>query len=343
MKKRLLTLVSVSLLLAACGGSDTPTPTPTPTPTAAANPGVSPSYKCPATAATDAAYNDTFIAARTADRDWGADTPANSAFRNQVANYSVDDIANQFNAARALDPTINEKLIMPSQASWDSMSVNDKGLFLVNSERCARGILPLEGSISNMTVSAGTYAAEISSGGVLTHGDKPVEAIKARMATAGVIRSGSGINSDFIEQNESLALVQAGGSPDRPTLDEVQARAVYDWIYDDINDQGSGYGHRTHVLRNDYIENSGVSGMEGLFGLATTINSDRTLEQGGNTFLMVEGWTVLHSFDPNSSFNMGAISASPVIFGPRSQADCETGSTFTEKSSDDGLNMSTCE
>ena len=307
------------------------------------NPSGPVAYKCPSTIESDAAYVDTFVANRMADRNWGADksnaTAEGQTFRNQSFQYTVSDIAGQFNTARALDPTIKEELKMPNQSDWDAMSANDKSLYLVNSERCARGITPLEGSISNMIDSANLYAQDLSTNRVLTHGSNPVEDIKARMTAAGVNR---GENADFIAQNESLATVGAGTSPGftRPSLYEIEVRAVYNWIYDDINDGGSGYGHRTHVLRNKYEENSGTSNVaEGLFGMATIENDFD--DASGNLFR--EGWTVMHSFDPNATFDMSAVAAAPAIQGPESAADCEAGSTYIESTDADGNNTSTCQ
>ena len=293
-----------------------------------------------------------------ADRDWGADksttTQAGLEFRFQVANFTAADIAGQFNAARALDPTIKEKLIMPSQADWDLMDANDKALFLVNSERCARGIMPLSGSYSMLVDSADTYSKVMSASGNLSHtepagsGTDKEAAIAGRMTAVGV-DTASGGNADFIEQNESLAFVQASAvwpssSPGaRNTLKEVEARAVYNWLYDDIQDSSTtGYGHRTHLLRNKYEDNSGNAGEEGLFGLATEINTDRSDTVEPNIQLHTQAWVTVHTFDPNGTFNMGAITSPPVIYGPKSQADCGSG-TYTESVDANGSNTSTCE
>ena len=132
MKIHLLTAISFSLMLAACAGRDIE------------NVGVNAAFTCPATSVTDGNYIDTFVnsgrAAHSrgnkvtgvgADRRWGVGK--GKEFQFQVANFTVADIAGQFNAARAADPTIQEKLIMPSQRTWNAMSPNDKGLFLVNS------------------------------------------------------------------------------------------------------------------------------------------------------------------------------------------------------------------
>ena len=294
-------------------------------------------YKCTATAASQDSFIDDFIENNTADRDWGIGRSL--AFQFMAENLSVTDIAEQYNAARALDPTINEKLKMPTQSTWNNMSSAEKALYLVNSERCARGIMPLEGIAPNLLDSASIYAAELASTRVLTHG--PAGSITTRMSAAGV-DTGSGGNADFVSQNESLGRHQVSidGSV-YLTQYGVEARAVYDWLYDDINDGASGYGHRTHVLLKDYTENSGESTSEGLFGFAiNVINFDYSA--GGINYKSTESWSVMHSFDPSNSYNMAAVTQAPDLFGPESQLDCLAGSYIASQDSD-GYNNSVCD
>ena len=347
MNKQIFLVVSLSLMLAACGGDDkaetvdsvagnpgteepetaTPTETPTETPIA--------EYKCPATVATDELYSDSFIAANTADRDWGVDRT--QRFQLLIDSISVADIVGQFNAARASDPTIHEKLQMPEQAAWDNMSSSGKTIYLINSERCARGIMPLQGIVPAMVDSADEYASVLASTRVLTHGEPAAEKIAERMTAAGVV-VGTDENADFIEQNESLAMHQATTTGDDfLSLYEPEVKAVYSWLYDDIEDQGDGYAHRTHLLRNKYDDNSGDANTEGLFGLA---NQVITFEQG--QVKATEAWTTMHSFDPNASFSMATVTAAPALMGPSSQADCGSASTFTASEDADGNNTSTC-
>lgn len=293
-------------------------------------------YKCTATITSQDSFQDNFIQNNTADRNWGIGRSLK--FQFMAVSLTVTDIAEQYNAARALDSTINEKLKMPSQAVWDNMFSEEKALYLVNSERCARGIIPLEGIAPNLLDSASTYSAELASTGILTHG--PTGSITARMSAAGV-NTGSVGNADFVSQNESLARHQVSiDGSEYLTQYGVEARAVYDWLYDDINDGGTGYGHRTHVLLKNYTENSGEPEAEGFFGFAiNVINFDHTADS--INYKSTESWSVMHSFDPNDSYNMATIIDAPNLFGPESQSDCLTG-TYTASQDSEGYNTSTC-
>ena len=62
------------------------------------------------------------------------------------ASASVEDIERVFNYARAKDSTITQKLIMPKQAIWDAMSIQERGLYILNNERYYRGLKPFEGN-----------------------------------------------------------------------------------------------------------------------------------------------------------------------------------------------------
>ena len=355
MNKKIFLVASLSLMLTACGGDDdnevvasgseipesaTPESTTPESTTPESTPEVSTmEYKCPATVVTDDVYSDYFIANNTADRDWGIDQSI--PFQYLVESIDVAQIAREFNEARALDPTIHEKLQMPEQVIWNNMSSSEKTLYLVNSERCARGIMPFQGIVPNMVDSADAYASVLAATRILTHGEPAAEKILERMEAAAVNVSAGG-NADFVFQNESLAMHQANTDGDGfLSLYEPEVKAVYTWLYDDIEDQGTGYGHRTHLLRNQYVDNSGDANVEGLFGLANQVITFE-FESGGDVFKATEAWTVLHSFDPNGSFSMASITAAPSLMGPSSQTDCQRDSTFTAAEDADGNNTSTC-
>jgi hypothetical protein len=76
----------------------------------------------------DSQFNDLFI---TEERE-------NIAWSSQ--DFSVKGIEEAFNNARAKDSTVNTKITLPSQSVWDGMSIQEKGLYLLNKERYDRGV-----------------------------------------------------------------------------------------------------------------------------------------------------------------------------------------------------------
>ena len=80
------------------------------------------------------------------------------------SNYSdVIEIEKAFNNARVIDNSVFQYLKMPSQTSWDGMSLQEQGLYLINSERLVRGIKPYEGISQNVADVAQQYADYIRS------------------------------------------------------------------------------------------------------------------------------------------------------------------------------------
>ncbi|MDI9547560.1 MAG: hypothetical protein QM346_08140 [Chloroflexota bacterium] len=78
------------------------------------------------------------------------------------AGDSVAVIEAQFNRARSLENgqlgTLVKPLAMPSQAQWDAMDGGQKALWLINEERTARGLLPLDNIEKNVTEVAQAFA-----------------------------------------------------------------------------------------------------------------------------------------------------------------------------------------
>jgi len=86
------------------------------------------------------------------------------------SNYTeVAEIEKAFNNARAIDGTVFQYLKMPSQEDWDAMSVQQQGLYLINSERQARGIKPYEGVSPNIVTVAKNYADFTRSANLLAY------------------------------------------------------------------------------------------------------------------------------------------------------------------------------
>ena len=74
----------------------------------------------------------------------------------------VADIQAAFNHARAVENSqlgiSLPSITLPSQAEWNGMSDSEHALWLINSERIARGLLPLHGLESNVGGVAQYYA-----------------------------------------------------------------------------------------------------------------------------------------------------------------------------------------
>ncbi|CAM9836438.1 unnamed protein product, partial [Chrysoparadoxa australica] len=72
---------------------------------------------------------------------------------------SVQAIADRYNTARASDPTVTVDLTIPfSQAEWDALTENEKGLFLLNEERVDRGIFPVSAVVAELVTVAQDHA-----------------------------------------------------------------------------------------------------------------------------------------------------------------------------------------
>ncbi len=246
--------------------------------------------ECQATLETEQNFTDTYVSSAHEDRPWE---------KNLTEEVTVDDIAAEFNAARATDSTITTNLVMPSQAEWDSYSDSQKALYLLKSERCARGIRPFEGIDTNVVTSPAQYYADyLKDNNVWGHeedGKTPWERLEEK---ANVIVN---TNADFYSYAENLAFVAYGSSASYPTIHEPVAMAVYSWIYDDKDDTQGSYGHRLFALSTGLVENFGEDNKEGLIGVGVS-----TIEYEDGGFYWTKVYTVLNGFDPNANWEDGA-------------------------------------
>ena len=244
---------------------------------------------CQATLATEQSFTDSFVDSGHEDRPW---------VKNLTEVVSVDDIAAEFNAARATDATITSNLVMPSQAVWDTYSDSQKALYLLNSERCARGIRPFEGIDTNVQASPAQYYADyLNENNVFGHtedGQDPWERLEAKANVT------VGTNADIYSYAENLAYVAYGSSASYPIIHEPVAMAVYGWIYDDKDDTSSTYGHRKFALSTGLVENFGVENKEGLIGVGVS-----TMQYRDGGFYWTKVYTVLNGFDPNANWENG--------------------------------------
>ncbi len=198
---------------------------------------------------------------------------------------TVKDIEEAFNKAREKDPTVTKALKMPSQDIWNSMTIQEKGLFLLNAERYDRGIKPFEGISPDVVKVAQDYANLLYSTGKFGHNEDGtpwdrldrIEAIKN--------------NKDFLGFAENLYV--AGASNDY-TKNPI-AKAIYNWIY---RDKGSSWGHRKFCLVNNLKDNSGESGKEGLIGFGLKKGDSYALYPNFKSTIVV-----MNGFDPSDSWN----------------------------------------
>jgi uncharacterized protein YkwD len=249
-----------------------------------------PAYQCPATATTESKFIDIFVENNQTDRDWKADLQK---------TITVEQIAAEFNAARATDPTITETLVMPSQAEWNSYTDSEKALYLINSERCARGIRVFEGiDTSIVAAPAQKYADYLKENNAWGHQEDGRTPWKRLEEDAGV---NIGSNADFFSYAENLAYISVGSTEKYPSVYEPVAISVYGWLYDDKDDTKSEYGHRKFLLATGLKENFGETNKEGLIGVGVS-----TLQYNDGTYNMTKVYTVLNAFDPNENWENGA-------------------------------------
>ncbi len=259
------------------GGGDTATPTPTPT----TNPTVTPTPTATPTPTSNPSTDCTVI-----DDDTGfVDVFPSENIKWSSTGDSVKDIEDAFNYARGKDSTINKQLVMPSQAVWDSMSNQEKGLYLVNKERYDRGIKPFEGIDQNVVNVAQNYAELLYTKGKFGHNEdgSPWD----RLDSVNVIKN----NRDFFQYAENLYTSAGSASYTKNPI----AKAIYAWIYDDA---GSSWGHRKFALAKGLNDNSGESGAEGLVGFGITKGDDYAVYPNWKSTIVV-----MNAFDPSSSWD----------------------------------------
>ena len=171
----------------------------------------------------------------------------------------VNDIQTAFNHARSVENsqlgTFLPGMVLPSQAIWGSMSDGEKALWLINQERVARDLDPLDDTEENVGGVAQYYADYLFQHNAWGHyedGNSPWDRLNNNSAI--------GSCHDFLNVAENLAVfVTSGNSIDLPI-----ERSIFMWMYDDA---GSGWGHRHAILWYPYNENGGVSESEGFLGI----------------------------------------------------------------------------
>jgi hypothetical protein len=222
-----------------------------------------------------------------------ADIPWNPGYSG------VNDIKTAFNYGRTQEnsqlstsiPLINS---MPSQSTWNGMSDNAKALWLIDSERQARGINRLHGYESNITQVAQDYADFLLANDAWGHNADGSPADRKRRNP--VIRT---CYDDLLLMENLYALGQTGGTISLPI-----ERAIYRWMYHDA----TSWGHRYLLLYDGFLENGGPSDREGLMGIGRASGGDYTIN---STVYPVSEIVVFNMFDPCSNWNYDAPPPTP--------------------------------
>ncbi len=223
--------------------------------------------------------DSTFIDIYPSDIPWSGDSE------------TVDDIARVFNNARGYDRTISQELFMPSQAVWDTMSIEQRALYLLNNERYYRGLKPFEGISSKVSAISQEYADLLYNSGTFGHNEdeNPWDRLDRDSDIAN--------NKDFFSYAENL---YAHGS----NVDYVKnpiAQAIYAFIYDDDAATNGSYGHRNFCLATNLKDNSGDNAQEGLIGFG--------IKRGDAYGLFPTYYStivVMNAFDPSSNWDHSA-------------------------------------
>ena len=214
------------------------------------------------------------------------------------ANFNtVADIQAAFNNARAGETTQLPgqpyypfpTMTLPAQGTWDGMSNSQKALWLINDERAARSVLPLEGVDINVIAVAQAHANYLLANNLFDHtgsgGTTPWQRLAAHPAING--------HQDFLSVSENLyAEVTSGSSIAMPV-----EKAVYGWIYADAS---SAWGHRVACLFGPFTNNFGPAGSEGLMGIGRASGGPWS---GFGTPWNFAEIIVFNVFDPDATYN----------------------------------------
>ena len=247
--------------------------------------------QCSATKSSEENFADTFITYNKDDIQY--------ADSKNYSKLNVKDIEDIFNNARALDPgvSISEKMTLPPQSIWDIMNPGEKILYLVNSERCARGIRAFEGIDTTLTDNvARPYTQYIS-----THTEdfkaNPHSAngktLQQRVESSTDLKPGVNMESIF----ENIATFEISSSVGYENIYESEAKAVYGWLY---KDKSQNYGHRKNLLKTGLIDNSGQKGTEGIIGASViTTGYIRDGLYTKKAFIVMDGVDPASNWDNN--------------------------------------------
>ncbi len=180
---------------------------------------------------------------------------------------NVADIQAAFNYGRTQENaqlgTNLPSISLPSQIVWDSMTENDRALWLINSERQVRnvtGMHPLHGWEGNVISVAQKYAEFLRTNDKFGHYEDGYDP-EWRLDQNKHIKNCS---YDPIPLGEYFYFESIWAHMATYTIKYPVEQAIYDWIYEDKKDS---WGHRRMMLWFAYIDNSGLMGKEGFIGI----------------------------------------------------------------------------
>lgn len=213
----------------------------------------------------------------------------------------VADIKSAFNYGRTQEnsqlstsiPLINS---IPSQSAWNGMSDNAKALWLIDSERQARGVSRLHGYESNITSVAQDYADWLLANDEWGHNaDGKGPAVRKQENPAI-----NACHDDFLLMENLHCYGTTSSNIPMPI-----ERSIYNWMY---KDKGSGWGHRHLLLYDNFLENSGPGDREGLMGIGRASGGDYTIN---GTVYPTSEIVVFNMFDPCINWNYDAPPPTP--------------------------------
>ncbi len=182
---------------------------------------------------------------------------------------------------------------MPSQSEWDAKSNSLKALWLINSERVARQLLPLQDVDLNVITVAQGHANYLMTNNLFDHtgsgGTSPWQRLDAHPAING--------HHDFLGVAENLFAFYSWPGPNPMTIE----RSVHGWNYADAS---SSWGHRHALLWTAFTNNYGDVGSEGLMGVGSATGAYGSgCGCNGGGMWPAGDVVVFNVFDPDATYN----------------------------------------
>ncbi len=237
----------------------------------------------------------------TDDSNFIDEHPENNIPWSSGSQLSVKEIEKSFNNARLIDRSVSQYLVLPDQLKWDSMSVAQKGLYLINAERQARGIKPFDGIAPEITSIAQYYSDyHIDNDAQLSHQADGTSSVQRLDSNETIFN-----NHDMYSRPESLYGSYKSASPN--DLNSEVVNAIYNWIYVDKTPYvGTTWGHRNQLLQIGLNENSGSLFSEGIVGFGASAGMYDPLDEN------IEGaeygsFVVFNVVDQSATWDMATV------------------------------------
>jgi hypothetical protein len=230
---------------------------------------------------------------------------------------SLANIASAYNRARGIENTNicpagacePGAAVMPTNmafpADYLNRSFSERALWLLNSERVARGLLPFEGVDPAVATNAQTWAQHLIDQNSFHHQGQPhpdgSPSLGAREAIEAICNGCVGnIGTNAAENLYSRSEYSL---PNRAILDDFGLeRAFYGWMYEDRESGGTDqrWGHRHALLWNNLVNDHGPAGSEGFIAIGVAKANDDL-----GTFLGERQAVVWVAIDSNANYGGG--------------------------------------